>query len=141
MSSAIHTFPKEYIDLKKEEFKSRYKENTLGCHIWTGALGGKRSYDGGSRYVVVKFTHPFTKKKTVLNSHVVSFFFHTGLLPSKPEGIEISHICNKSSCINPEHLSREPHVVNAERTRCVSRRLCLGHDSYPDCLFLTKPIE
>ena len=136
MSSAILSFPQAYLDKKKDEFKAKYKERPNGCHIWTGAVSGKRGYyEGGSRYGAVKWTHPVSKDKIVLNAHVVSFYFSSGLLPCNVNHVDISHRCHDTLCVNPEHLSREPHRVNLDRRKCRRVKSCHSHGDHPPCLF------
>jgi hypothetical protein len=36
--------------------------------------------------------------------------------------------------VNVEHLSAEPHSINADRSKCLSRGVCQHHDQFPDCM-------
>lgn len=47
---------------------------------------------------------------------------------------DISHLCHNRLCVNPEHLSPEPHSINNNRLVCKNDGDCHGHHGYKDCL-------
>ena len=55
-------------------------------------------------------------------------------------GVEASHLCHTKGCINPDHLSAEPHGINMNRIACYNEtkvrghHMCFGHGAYPSCL-------
>ena len=46
--------------------------------------------------------------------HRLSYRFAYGLIP---EGLTIDHLCFVPACVNPNHLSVVPNIVNASRQR------------------------
>ncbi|MES9882641.1 MAG: hypothetical protein ABW185_17385 [Sedimenticola sp.] len=48
--------------------------------------------------------------------------------------IDCSHLCNNKLCVNAGHLSFEPRAVNNARKYCFGEGVCVGHESYPDCM-------
>ena len=51
-----------------------------------------------------------------------------------PASLECSHLCHNVLCINPMHLSLEPHGVNMQRKNCLGEGSCRHHSNYPDCM-------
>ena len=58
-----------------------------------------------------------------------------------PKELEASHLCHMMACINPEHLSAEPHDINQSRIKCYNESERLGyayclrnHGEYPACV-------
>ena len=49
------------------------------------------------------------------------------------ELLEISHLCHKKLCINPEHLVLEAHMVNMSRAHCFIHGACSLEHS-PPCI-------
>ena len=58
-----------------------------------------------------------------VNAHRASYiaFNEIFVLP-----LDISHCCHESSCVNPNHLSHEPHDINIERERERERERDVG---------------
>lgn len=51
-----------------------------------------------------------------------------------PRGFDCSHLCHNCRCINPQHISLEPHYINNHRLKCKNLGRCTkDHASYPDC--------
>ena len=53
------------------------------------------------------------------------------------ESIEVSHLCGRSNCCFPLHLTAEPHLRNIQRKRChrsrgIHRGRCCTHT--PKCI-------
>ena len=53
------------------------------------------------------------------------------------ESIEVSHLCGRSNCCFPLHLTAEPHLLNIQRKRChrsrgLHRGRCCTHT--PKCI-------
>jgi len=51
----------------------------------------------------------FRSGKECIPSHRFSFELYKGKVP---EGLEINHICNNTSCVNPSHLEAITHQEN-----------------------------
>jgi hypothetical protein len=51
----------------------------------------------------------------VVNAHRAAYvaFSNRYVLP-----YDISHCCHQSICVNPTHLSHEPHYIKMDRERC-----------------------
>lgn len=95
------------------------------CWNWTGARTqkgyGQIYISGKSRY-----------------AHIVSYNLHYGKVP---DGLEIDHLCENPSCVNPGHLEAVSHSENirraAPRINYVNRLKthCLnGHELTPENL-------
>ncbi|CAH1797802.1 unnamed protein product, partial [Owenia fusiformis] len=81
------------------------------CTFW----GGGVRKDGYGR-LSVKW--PGSSKFSNTCAHRVSY------LVAYPEKIgldgDISHLCHNRCCINPDHLTLEPHTINNTRLICVN---------------------
>lgn len=66
-------------------------------------------------------------------AHQVALMSKMDTFPLPDTGCEGSHLCHNSLCINPHHLSFEPHSVNNSRKLCVNENTCFGHGMYPMC--------
>ena len=95
------------------------------CHLWAGL----RSRDGyGYLQIVLR------GKRRKLAAHRLSYFVAQGFYRLDPR-LHVSHLCHNKLCVKTDHLSLEPAVINASRSRCVSRNACLGHEGYRNCRF------
>ena len=128
--------PKFYEDLRrriqaKTPNKSAYG---LGCWEWCGTK--KR----GSEYGVVHLT--VGGDHLHVHAHRASYmaFNNKFILP-----YDISHCCHHGSCVNPNHLSHEPHDINMAREMCRNAESCFGHESggkaLKPCIFADEPGE
>jgi hypothetical protein len=55
--------------------------------------------------------------------------------------LDISHVCHKKLCVNPDHLSHEEHVVNVDREICRRKGQCtFPHRSADDTQLFKKCI-
>ena len=127
----------EYYDIGKIE-----KDPDSSCHLWKGRftrIKGKCT----SRYPIETFYYVVSdgkggnrRVKKEHYVHIMIFFLKFGQIPVKNE-YDISHICHHSTCVNPEHLSREPPIINNNRYNfCqLGGGCCHGHQSYPECIF------
>ena len=88
-----------------------------GCWLWAGSMKSNSTY--GTCYLSL----PKGDRMRV-NAHRASYiaFNEIFVLP-----LDISHCCHESSCVNPNHLSHEPHDINIERERCRKAGGCFGH--------------
>jgi hypothetical protein len=71
-----------------------------GCLLWIGAKNGQRSY--GNMKVNQKPT----------GAHRVAYELRHGPIP---EGLEIDHLCRRTSCVNADHLEAVTHTTNVRR--------------------------
>lgn len=93
------------------------------CWNWIGSLS-----DGYGRIYI---------KKRRWKAHRLLFFWANGILPDwkNKESLEVDHLCNNRSCVNPNHLllasakenvlrGRGPTAINARKQTCIH-----GHTS------------
>jgi len=82
-----------------ERFTSKYVvDPTTGCHVWTAM----KQPDGYGR---------FRWEGRMQYAHRVAYAAVNGDIPA---GMQIDHICNRPSCVNPEHLQA---VTKSENER------------------------
>lgn len=99
-----------------ERFMRRISvDKKTGCWIWTASkITTRRPY---GRFHI--------NSRPVL-AHRWGYEYFKGPIP---EGLEIDHLCNQASCVNPEHLkavtgrennrrSNSPSALNAKKTHC-----------------------
>ena len=110
--------------LEKLEEKSVTAENGE-CVLWCGSVKA-----GGYGVINVKLSKTSPWRSIVV--HRVSFMMHNNT-PHLDKHGDVSHLCHNSLCINPKHLSLEPHHINNNRQFCKMKGHCLGHHSYPLC--------
>ena len=108
--------------------------NGVGCWEWCGTK------KFSSAYGVVNLT--VGGDHLCVHAHRASYmaFNNKFILPH-----DISHCCHHSLCVNPNHLSHEPHEINMARERCRRSGSCFGHESdgkpLKPCIFGDKPEE
>jgi len=77
----------------------RFEPDTAGgCHLWTGALGA----DGYGRI-------SRGRAAPKILAHRASYAHHHGAIP---DGMEVMHVCDTPSCVNPAHLRVGTHAQN-----------------------------
>ena len=78
----------------------------MDCWEWSGTMKKGSSY--GVVHLSVKGDH------MKVHAHRASFiaFNNKFIFP-----YDISHCCHNSQCVNPDHLSHEPHSINMDRER------------------------
>ena len=104
------------------------------CRIWTGP----KTKNG--KYGLISYRDPidgrWKKKKAHRVSYMVSIIANMDLTAN----MDCSHLCHNSLCVNPLHISLEPHDINNNRQYCKNSNLCYNHAGYPDCLLHLKII-
>jgi len=116
---------------KKEDWAKRFLGHIdfgQECWLWTSTKGR-----GGYGQ--------FALQSRAKLAHRVSYNLFKGWIP---EDLEIDHICNVRSCVNPDHLRAVTGRFNTLRGNCVSavnarKTHCIhGHKFSPDNIY-TKP--
>lgn len=104
------------------------------CMLWTGSKRTWRGIEYG------KMCCKWQGKWKRFYVHRLTLLFDRGwhLDDIAGEGIDVSHLCHNNLCINPLHLSYEPHQTNRIRSACVAAGSCNGHFGYPACLLHLK---
>ena len=102
------------------------------CHIF---VGGAPKKQGGPQFISLDF-YPVRRMRFQVVSilHFSSFRNQSTPYPSL-DGMDYSHLCGKSQCVNPSHVCLEPHRVNCQRRTCHKEKRCHGHSGYSDCIF------
>ena len=117
------------MNLQDRFLKKIIPEPNSGCWLWDGASSGGYGRIGiGSR--------SDGTRKSVLATKV-SFELHKGTLPN---GLQVLHICDTPSCVNPDHLyagtrsqnmqdawdrGRQPPINVNLKSRDANGRFCL----------------
>ena len=119
----------EWIEKQKTRlFENSEAHGSHGCLLCK--LGG-----GKFRYSTVTVTFPWNKQKKTVSSHRFSYMLHIKKFDISSD-MHVSHRCHNMRCVNPEHLSFEPNIVNQDRQTC--RDLypvrCKTHHPFKDCL-------
>lgn len=131
-ASVGNEIPDRFYDRLRERMLRKISDkdaNGMGCWEWSGAK------KGGSNYGVVHLRIGIDRM--VVHAHRASYIaFNRRFLLA----YDISHCCHHSSCINPDHLSHEPHTINMDRERCRKAKTCSGHigingEALKQCLF------
>lgn len=106
-----------------------FVQNTHGCVLWTGPKMNKNGTEYGYKYVRM----PNQRRKSRQYTHRLAYMYKhaTNVLP---RGLDVSHLCHSSLCVNPLHLALEPHHINNNRIHCANAGECLGHPQYKNCL-------
>lgn len=100
------------------------------CVLWKGGVGSN-----GYGFIRVSWPEEGSKVERV---HRVALMVEMRLTRSQFPGanLEVSHLCHEKLCVNPMHLSLEPHATNQERIHCMQQGVCSGaHHPHPRCIF------
>ena len=118
-----------YFELTRAKIlaKSVKADNGLGCIIWTGTKKSK------SEYGVIKISPPGLKP-IVRGVHRVIFMCSIKIFDI-PREMDVSHICHNPLCVNIEHLTKEPHIINMHRIECANVNFCTRQHE-PFCIFM-----
>jgi len=123
-NKSSYTTPAEfYADLRH---RIELKISLIGdCWEWTG-------YKKAPDFKYGKISITFMGVNQKVGAHRASYmgFNETFNLTD-----DISHICHNKVCVNPNHLSHEPHEINMERERCKEKGVCKRHGCYNSCIF------
>ena len=102
------------------------------CRLWTGYQMGKNIR---VRYGQTRFKLPYDDFSKLYYVHRLSYMARTQNIQIPP-GLHVSHLCHRSLCVNPDHLSLEPAAVNVQRQQCGD--VCTGHKmgdmEFPACI-------
>lgn len=112
---------------QKRVLKNSALSTNLECRLWT-----KVRKSTGPGYGVTSYRSPLSGKRSTLHAHRLSYMVFTGSMGIN--GLDVSHLCHNPLCILVDHLSAEPHYVNASRIACVNRNVCMGHGAFSKCL-------
>lgn len=80
-------------------------DKTDGCWVWCGT----RDAHGYGRVVVPTL---LSRCQMSMMAHRISYEYFVGEIP---DGLVIDHLCNNTSCVNPDHLEPKTIYENARR--------------------------
>ncbi len=113
--------------------KSRLAKHSVPggtCTLWVGTAS--RGYGQMS----VKQSDGTHKLMAV---HRLAYMLDQGMCPVTTElrhDYDVSHLCHRKLCVNPVHLSFEPHGTNLQRRVCHQTNVCVGHEHFRNCVLL-----
>ena len=94
-----------------------------GCFMWGGGRSGK--------YGRIRLTLPHQESKSHY-AHRLVYQLYMGNY-QLPASLEVSHLCGKTLCVNPQHLVLEARGTNADRVHCHNQEECQG-THHPKCI-------
>lgn len=98
-----------------------------GCWQWEGCIN---NYGYGK--IQVTFPATYGGEKVCINAHRASFVAYHHYFDLD---LEVSHRCHQRLCVNPAHLSLEPHSTNQRRNSCRRSGICGRHGRFKSCIF------
>lgn len=120
----------KWIQSQKERLLSNSSvQGPHSCYVCY--LGG-----GNQTYPTMSVSYPWKPGRKTVLCHRLTYMLYTNNF-DLPKGMEISHRCHEKHCVNPEHLSLEPHGVNMDRQICrdiLPVKRCKKHSPYMDCI-------
>jgi hypothetical protein len=103
-----------------ERFWSKV-DKTDSCWLWNAS----KCQNGYGR---------FRFKGMARLAHRIAYELINGKIP---DGMEIDHLCNNSSCVNPDHLEAVPHAENMKRLQKRLRYCKQGHEYTEENTYMT----
>ena len=97
------------------------------CRLWTKGVGG-------SGYPRMRVKVAGRVGSIQYGVHQVVYALNSGTALNLPLH-DVSHRCHNRLCVNMDHLSYEPKVVNAQRNPCRELNQCRGHLPFLPCIF------
>ena len=141
MAAVLKKATDQSIERIKSQIKEYYDFGEIievenGCHRWSG----KSSEDYICKHfkLINKETH--LEENSKIGIHRVICFLKYKETPIKGK-TDCSHICHRSWCLNPDHLSLELRLVNNQRKACNKKKECSGKhvcelgNNLPNCIF------
>ena len=104
------------------------------CLIWNGGI----TSSSPPNYGRIRAKLPSDEKSKAYLVHRVALMCY--MKSNLNARDSVSHLCNNSLCVKPEHLNIEPHSTNMERRTCLQFGHCNGHGTEPACIFGTYMI-
>lgn len=125
---------KKYLE-KIDKNSTPDPQNT--CIMWTAST---KNF-GGIKYGRFYYTS-FDKQSPVeTTAHRAMFMLKSNQYSLSPPPNtpfkgpwDVSHLCHNSLCVNIDHLSYEPHIVNMQRNICKREKHCCGHPEFSECV-------
>lgn len=111
-----------------------------GCREWAGGPHNRLVYSYG--VVTVKWPTVSSGRKTLYAHRAM--YMASNNIAALPEGVEVSHRCHNSWCVNLAHLTAEARDVNTDRQSCrrthsQNPQLEIKCPHVPSCIFVVKP--
>ena len=121
----------EEIKLKLARKSQNHGQN--GCLRWCGTTTPASKIP---TYGKMRLKPPGAPASRYFYCHRLSFISKMKTFDI-PNDMHVSHLCRFSLCVNPDHLSLEPAMINNERQQCGD--YCKGHKlgdvTFPACIF------
>ena len=121
--SALNPEEREMLKSKWREIMTYSVNIVQGCHKFTGANSGGRSYLTSGKYGQVRvYRFPDNGGSFRCSAHIVSLFVkgHSGPRVNDRS----SHLCHKPLCVRRSHLCFESLSDNMKRQQCKSSCSC-----------------
>lgn len=109
--------------------RSHQSEGNNGCITWNLSVNSS----GYPQMKLGQHFDKFFKNKPYSPAHIL-FSIQNNIILNAPFH-ELSHLCHNKLCLNIEHLSYEPSVINTQRNVCKDRNSChQNHGVYHNCI-------
>ncbi|KAH3728197.1 hypothetical protein DPMN_054156 [Dreissena polymorpha] len=99
------------------------------CLVWNGCIYNRSPPYYGR--IEAKLPSESISKTYLVHRVALMCYMKSELNPSE----SVSHLCNRSWCVKPEHLNIEPHSTNMDRKTCFQFGECRGLGTEPASLF------
>lgn len=103
---------------------NKYILKSSDCHLWHGRT---------DRYGYGQIRIVFRGSRIDLKAHRVILALTIPDQYMQYPDHDVSHLCFSRNCVNFNHLSLEPHIVNNKRLICKNEGNCCGHYGFPEC--------
>ena len=112
----------ELIDNLDKSTETPVTNNPHGCVFWKHRVNNM----GYPRYALTVAKGVYCD---IPVNRLVFSIMHKDTPECEFDKKDVSHLCHRRNCVNPDHLVLESRQENNARKRCVSKGVCSGHST------------